>query len=97
MGNATNLLTTAKAAGKTLAQFKATAIGDGTINDLIGTAKVDQNPGTVTAVPNGQVNAELMNLLDEGVQFAYLNSGSTFGVDVGDSFQTAVDNASAAG
>lgn len=76
MGNATNKFQEALALGKTWTQFLTTAIGNGTINDLLGTTKVDQNPGTVSEVPFGQVNKELMNLIDDGLEASY-ESAST--------------------
>jgi hypothetical protein len=71
MANSPNKFTEALGLSKTWSQFLATAVGDGTIADLISTAKVDQNPGTVSRVPFGQVNKELLNLIDDALEYVY--------------------------
>ena len=75
MGNPTNLARAALDAGKDWNTFLTDVIGDGTVNDLFGTTKVDQHAGTVSKVPFGQVNKDYLNLLDDIAQVAYESAG----------------------
>lgn len=78
MGNATNKLLAAIAAGKTWDQFLADAVGDATHKELVDDLKAEARTVLASQAPKGLIGNLWANIVDDAIETAYkAHAGST--------------------